>query len=170
MKVNTIQDSVHQINTAGLALIKEADGLQYTDVAIAAVLLNRKLRELLDLFDTSPDAYAELAVKKQEAEAAGIRLQTLMCLQANKHKDIIELRNFAHKLYEDVRVVFTRCTKSKLQVSDRVIAEWGYLCNWALKFDVASKHLVFELDSEDEAKIKEITTALTGFYEKYGRE
>ena len=170
MKVTTVTDSVHQINTTGLALIKEADSLPYIDVGIAAKELGDKLKELLNVFDNTPDAYSEISQKKIEAEAAGIRLETLICMQTGSHKDVVELRNFSHRLYEDVRVVFTRCTKSNIRIPDKDIVEWGHYCNWALKLDVASKHLLFELDDDDNAKIQEITGALSIFYERYGRE
>lgn len=170
MKIDSVTDSVHQINTEGLALIKEAEELPYIDVGIAAKQLDDKLRELLNIFDKTPDAYQLLSQKKHEAEEAGLRLKTFICLQTGKHKEDIELRNFAHKFYDDVKIVFTRCTKGKVNVPDRTIVQWGHFCNWALKLDVASKHLVFTLDEEDEAKIKEISNALTAFYENYGKE
>lgn len=169
MKTGTVMDSVHQINTRCLELIKEAEDLPYVDVGIAANVVSSKCKDMLDLFDKSPDAYQQITDKKRAAEAAGLHLEYLIYAWSGKHEGVVTMRAFARKLYDDVRCVFYRASKmSELKPQD--VAMWGTYCKWALKFSVMSKHILFEQDSDDNDMIKEITNALKVFYAKYGEK
>lgn len=167
MKTGTVMDSVHQINTRCMQLIKESEELPYIDIGIAANVLNSKCKDMLDFFDKAPDAQSQLSDKKRAAESAAIRLETLMYQQASKYKEIVAMRTFASKLYDDVRAVFYRATKLP-DISGQDVAMWGSYCRWALQFFVMSKHILFEMDQDDEDKVKEITRNLKAFYENYG--
>lgn len=167
MKTGTVMDSVHQINTRCMTLIREAESLPYVDIGIAANLLNTRCKEMLDLFDRSPDAYEQLTDKKKAAESAAIRLETFMYHQANMYENTVAMRVFANKLYNDVRSVFYRATKmDDLKPSE--VALWGSYCKWAMQFSLMSKHILFEMDEDDEEKVKEISDALKVFYANYG--
>lgn len=167
MKTGTVMDSVHQINTRCMELIKESEDLPYVDVGIAANTLNNKCKEMLDLFDKSPNAYLLLTDKKRAVEDAAIRLETLMYTWNGTHEETVTLRAFASKLYDDVRAVFYRSTKIP-NLTPHDVAMWGAHCKWALQFSIMSKHILFETDNDDDSKIKEITNELKAFYEKYG--
>lgn len=168
MKTGTVMNSVHQINTRCLELIKRAEDLPYIDVGIAANDLSKKCEEMLNVFDKTPDAYDKLVEKKRAAEFSGVRLEYLLNTWTGDYEEVVALRVFADKLYNDTRAIFSRITRDEKTADPRDAVEWGHRCKWTLQFYEMSKHALFETDEDDDEKIKEITRAIKGFYEVYG--
>jgi hypothetical protein len=101
---------------------------------------------------------------KQETERCAIRLEFFMCQRLGLYKERKDLRDVAGRLYNDCRE-FLLYLNNNLQSDENAIkvddiVKWAEYTGWALGLYEKSLHLIFELDTEDDSKIKEIVEAL----------
>ena len=154
-----VTDSVQQILRSCDSMIKETNGVEYVDIWSLARTLQTQANELSEVFDKTPGDEKTLAAKKQVVEATALRLEFFMAIRLGIYEDRYKLRKYAKKIYEDTRNVALMVAKDE-SATGVLIDEWGARTRWALKFYARSLHVLFEVDKEDEKKIKEILDAM----------
>ena len=154
-----VTNSVQQILSSCESMMEESKGVEYVDIWSLTYSLKTQTDELKRVFDTEPENEKLLQAKKQIVEATAIRLEFYLAVRLGLYTDRYKMRKYAQKLYQDTRQIAIMISKDESQ-SGIVVDEWGARTRWALKFYARSQHILFEVDEEDEKKIKEIIDAM----------
>lgn len=152
-------DSVKQIIDTCSKLLEESKNSDCIDVRSLASTLEEECKTLDTMFKEHPEQVRELNIQKAKVENIGIRLEFFLRVRHKVFEDINKMREFAEKLYEDTRHA-TLVLAKKEGVNKVELNEWGTRTKWALEFYARSKHILFEVDNEDEVQIRSITIAL----------
>lgn len=152
-------DSVKQIIEASSQLLNESENSECFDVTSLASTLKDECDILNKMFTDNPELVSELNQQKRKVENLALRLEFFLRVRHNAFEERNKLREFAEKLYTDTRQVTLELSK-KENVDKVVLNEWGAKTKWALEFYARSKHILFEVDNEDEIEIRSITIAL----------
>lgn len=152
-------DSVKQIIDTCSTLMEEGMNSECFDVRSLTCTLKEECETLEKMFKESPDKVRELNIQKNTVENTAIRLEFFLRVRHNSFVERNKMREFAEKLYTDTRQATLEFAKRE-NVSPIELNEWGTRTKWALEFYARSKHILFEVENEDEIQIRGITIAL----------
>lgn len=152
-------DSVQQIIDTCSKLVTEGEESECVDVQSLTKTVKEECSILSTIFEEDPSNTQRINIQKSVVESAAIRLEFFLRVRHNSYVEQNKMREFAEKLYMDCRALTIELSRDK-DVNPIEFNEWGVRTRWALDFFARSKHILFEVDNEDELQIKSITIAM----------
>lgn len=154
--MNKVVNSVQQILEECNSMISQVEDCEFIDVKSLAETLKRECEELKKLYEENPDKERDIRIKKVQVEDIAIKLEFYMYVRLGLYADRYKMRNFASNLYDDTKDICFIVCKSKDENSEQILA-WSRRTKWALSFFARSKHILFEVDEDDQKRIRDIT-------------
>ena len=165
MKIGTVTNSVIQIKNECEKLLSLNDEFASIEGAIAATDLKEKLKILTDLYEENPSATTKIGECKIIVEAHALRLESILAARCKYARDNYELRQFAKKLYADMKSLqIVISGDAGIDKAERLLIVNEL--KWVLVFYNAARHILFELDAEDEERIKNIVMLMNRYLSK----
>ena len=155
MKLGTLTNSVIQIKLECDKLFALCDEYPTLEASIARAELKEKVESMVSAYKVEPGNTSKINELKIIVEANAIRLESILASKCEECKNKHLLRSFAKNLYSDMRFVQYNISRDE-SLSKSDIANKISELKWILIFYQSSKHILFELDEEDENKIKEL--------------
>lgn len=150
-----VVNSVQQILQECEEMVNQTTDCEYVDVTSLAKTLRDECESLRTLFNEHPELESDIKTKKQVVERTAIRLEFYMAIRLGLYTERKTLRAYAYTIYADCRQL-TLAINDKQGVTSNDIVYWGSATSWALQLYFRSTHVIFELDMDDEARIKDI--------------